>query len=123
MLLSLYSINLFGQTKTQTDSLVVVDIATIRKANEKLIEANYLKNVVANQNDIIFNYKIMSEKQDSLIYKYAIKNITLEEELSTTKTINENLNKSIQARNIAIGTLSGVSAAAIATIVIFLTKR
>ncbi len=116
-MLSICSINLFGQTPPQIDSLVTIDIVTIRKANEKLIEANYLKETVSIQDSIISDYKLISEKQDSLAYKYQIKNITLEQELSSTRELNEKLNKLIATKNTAIVILGSVSAALVITTV------
>lgn len=123
MLLLLCSINLFGQTITPIDSLVTIDISTIRRANEKLIEIEYLKTTITNQDDIISNYKELSEKQDSLIYKYQIRNVTLENELLSTKNVNESLNNSINKKNKIITILGGVSAASLITTILCLLIR
>lgn len=123
MLLLLCSINLFGQTITPIDSLVTIDISTIRKANEKLIEIEYLKTTITNQDDIISSYKELSEKQDSLIYKYQIRNVTLENELLSSKNVNESLNKSINKKNKVITILGGVSAASLITTILCLLIR
>lgn len=123
MLLLLCSINLFGQTIIPIDSLVTIDISTIRRANEKLIEIEYLKTTITNQDDIISNYKELSEKQDSLIYKYQIKNVTLENELLSTKNVNESLNNSINKKNKIITILGGVSAASLVTTILCLLIR
>ena len=105
------------------DSLVTIDIATIRKANEKLIEANYLKETVAVQDSIICDYKLVSEKQDSLVYKYQIKNITLADELEAARKINEDLNKSIKTKNTFIAILGGATAASIITTIVCILKK
>lgn len=123
MLLLLCSINLFGQTITPIDSLVTIDISTIRKANEKLIEIEYLKTTITNQDDIISSYEELSEKQDSLIYKYQIKNVTLENELLSIKNVNESLNNSINKKNKIITILGGVSAASLITTILCLLIR
>lgn len=123
MLLLLCSINLFGQTITPIDSLVTIDISTIRRANEKLIEIEYLKTTITNQDDIISTYKELSEKQDSLIYKYQIRNVTLENELLSSKNVNESLNKSINKKNKVITILGGVSAASLITTILCLLIR
>ena len=123
MLLLLCSINLFGQTITPIDSLVTIDISTIRRANEKLIEIEYLKTTITNQDDIISSYKELYEKQDSLIYKYQIRNITLENELLSTKNVNEGLNNSINKKNKIITILGGVSAASLITTILCLLIR
>ena len=113
VLLSLYSINLFGQKIMPFDSLVTIDISTIRKANEKLVELNYLRNTVSNQNDIISNYKELSEKQDSIIYNYQIATINFENKLLSAENINKNLNKSIDKKNKTIAILGGTTAASL----------
>lgn len=95
------------------DSLVTVDISTIRKANEKLVELNYLRNTVSNQNDIISNYKELSEKQDSIIYNYQIATINFENQLLSAENINKNLNKSIDKKNKTIAILGGTTAASL----------
>ena len=123
MLLLLCSINLFGQTITPIDSLVTIDIATIRKANEKLIELNYLKETIANKDSIIYNYKKLSEKQDSLAYKYQIKNISLNNELSDANEINKELNKIINKKNTIIAVFGGITTASLITTIICLITR
>lgn len=95
------------------DSLVTIDISTIRKANEKLVELNYLRNTVSNQNDIISNYKELSEKQDSIIYNYQIATINFENKLLSAENINKNLNKSIDKKNKTIAILGGTTAASL----------
>lgn len=123
MLLSLYSINLFGQKITPFDSLVTIDISTIRKANEKLVELNYLRNTVSNQNDIISNYKELSEKQDSIIYNYQIATINFENQLLSAENINKNLNKSIDKKNKTIAILGGTTAVSLVVTVLCLLIR
>lgn len=95
------------------DSLVTIDISTIRKANEKLVELNYLRNTVSNQNDIISNYKELSEKQDSIIYNYQIATINFENQLLSAENLNKNLNKSIDKKNKTIAILGGTTAASL----------
>ena len=95
------------------DSLVTIDISTIRKANEKLVELNYFRNTVSNQNDIISNYKELSEKQDSIIYNYQIATINFENKLISAENINKNLNKSIDKKNKTIAILGGTTAASL----------
>ena len=95
------------------DSLVTIDISTIRKANEKLVELNYLRNTVSNQNDIISNYKELSEKQDSIIYNYQIATINFENQLLSAENMNKNLNKSIDKKNKTIAILGGTTAASL----------
>lgn len=107
----------------KSDSLVAVNISTIRKANEKLLELNYLKEVVANKDSIICNYEQLSEKQDSAIYKYQIKNISLNNELLAITEVNEKLNKSISKRNTIITVLGGATTASLITTIICLITR
>lgn len=105
------------------DSLVTVDISTIRKANEKLVELNYLRNTVSNQNDIISNYKELSEKQDSVIYNYQIATINFENQLLSAENINKNLNKSIDKKNKTIAILGGTTAVSLVVTVLCLLIR
>lgn len=105
------------------DSLVTIDISTIRKANEKLVELNYLRNTVSNQNDIISNYKELSEKQDSIIYNYQIATINFENQLLSAENINKNLNKSIDKKNKTIAILGGTTAASLIITVLCLLVR
>lgn len=105
------------------DSLVTIDISTIRKANEKLVELNYLRNTVSNQNDIISNYKELSEKQDSIIYNYQIATINFENQLLSAENINKNLNKSIDKKNKTIAILGGTTAASLIVTVLCLLVR
>lgn len=106
--------------QTPIDSLVTIDIRTIRKANEKLIKIDYLEKILIEQTDIISNYKVLSEKQDSIIYKYQIKNITLEQELESANIKNEKLNKSINIKNKIIAFTSGTSFISIIVLVLSL---
>ena len=105
------------------DSLVTIDISTIRKANEKLVELNYLRNTVSNQNDIISNYKELSEKQDSIIYNYQIATINFENQLLSAENLNKNLNKSIDKKNKTIAILGGTTAASLVVTVLCLLIR
>lgn len=105
------------------DSLVTIDISTIRKANEKLVELNYLRNTVSNQNDIISNYKELSEKQDSIIYNYQIATINFENQLLSAENLNKNLNKSIDKKNKTIAILGGTTAASLIITVLCLLVR
>lgn len=114
----LFSINLFGQKITPSDSLVVVDIATIRKANEKLLERDYLLKVNKSQNNIISDYKILTEKQDSVIYKYQVENITLENKLAATEATKEAIAKQLDTRKKINYILSGVSVASLGILII-----
>lgn len=105
------------------DSLVTIDISTIRKANEKLVELNYLRNTISNQNDIISNYKELSEKQDSIIYNYQIATINFENQLLSAENLNKNLNKSIDKKNKTIAILGGTTAASLIITVLCLLVR
>lgn len=105
------------------DSLVTIDISTIRKANEKLVELNYLRNTVSNQSDIISNYKELSEKQDSIIYNYQVASINLENQLLSAETINKDLNNCINKKNKTIAILGGTTAASLIVTILCLLIR
>jgi hypothetical protein len=111
---------LFGQTQI-IDSLVTVDISTIREANKKLLEREYLLKIVDTQTSIISDYKVISEKQDSLIYKYQIKNINLEKKIiSLNSNINSLTNKLNKQKTISTIFGSTTAASLLALIIVLL---
>ena len=118
--------NLFGQTNQISslrgiaDSLVVVDIATIREATVKLLERKALKEIVAQQDTIIIN-------QDEIINKYRTynlyltnENLKLQDSYYEMEKVNKNLEKSIKRKNTGLWIFGGVSAASVLTTAIFI---
>ncbi|MBP3201342.1 MAG: hypothetical protein J6M39_06825 [Lachnospiraceae bacterium] len=100
------------------DSLVVVDIATIREANIKLLERNLFKTVVAQQDTIILNqYDIIEKYKQENVYLVKT-NTDLEKEYKNTIELNKQLNKNLKYNKIIAYTLGGVSIATITYIII-----
>lgn len=111
--------NLFGQTndtfplRGNADSLVVVDIATIREANIKLIERNCLKDVVAQQDTIILNqHEIIDKYKEENLY-IASQKLEFENKYNEAKELNEKLSKNLKYTKIGLYTVGGIAVAAI----------
>jgi len=100
--LLILSINLFGQNnqipslKGLADSLVVVDINTIKEATIKLNERLYLLNVVSLQNKNIEDYKNIINQQDSYILQLNTNRFELEEKYKNVLDINANISKRLE---------------------------
>lgn len=123
-MLLICSKSLFGQINDTIslrgfgDSLVVVDIATIREANIKLLERNLFKTVVAQQDTIILNqYDIIEKYKQENVYLVKT-NTDLEKEYKNTIELNKQLNKNLKYNKIIAYTLGGVSIATITYIII-----
>ncbi len=124
VLLLICSKNLFGQTNDTTslrgnaDSLVVIDIGTLREANVKLIERLALKDIVSQQDTIILN-------QFEIISKYKSENINLvslneniKKQYLDAEKLNKDLTRNLKNTKIAAYTLGGVSVITIGYILI-----
>lgn len=115
---------MFGQTKDTTslkgnlDSLVVVDIATIKEANIKLTERLALKEIVNQQDTIINNQKEMIDKYVEYNLYLANSNIDLQKQYEEELKLNESLNLNLKCTKTGLYIVSGVSIAAISYIVI-----
>ena len=123
-MLLICSKSLFGQINDTIslrgfgDSLVVVDIATIREANIKLLERNLFKTVVAQQDTIILNqYDIIEKYKQENVYLVKT-NTDLEKEYKNTIELNKQLNKNLKYNKIIAYTVGGVSIATITYIII-----
>ncbi len=116
--------NLFGQINDTTslrgkaDSLVVIDIGTLREANVKLIERLALKDIVSQQDTIILN-------QFEIISKYKSENINLvslneniKKQYLDAEKLNKDLTRNLKNTKIAAYTLGGVSVITIGYILI-----
>lgn len=115
---------MFGQTKDTTslkgnlDSLVVIDIATIREANIKLTERLALKEIVNQQDTIIDNQKEMINKYVEYNLYLANSNIDLQKQYEEEVKLNESLNRNLKCTKTGLYIVGGVSIAAISYIVI-----
>ena len=111
--------NLFGQTNDTTplrgyaDSLVVIDIATIREANVKLIERNYLKEITNQQDTIISNQNEIIDKYKEENLFIASQNLELQTKYNEVEKLNKDLSKNLKYTKIGLYTVGGISIAAI----------
>lgn len=113
---------MFGQTndisslKGAADSLVVVNISTIREANVKLTERLYLKEICAQQDTIITNQKSVINEYISYNLFLADENLTLQKNIKKQKELNESLEKHLNCSKTLNWVLGGVSVAAVTVI-------
>jgi len=114
-LLSICSKNLFGQTNDTTslrgyaDSLVVIDIGTLREANIKLTERLALKNIVSQQDTIILNqYDIINKYKEENINLVSL-NEDIKKQYNDIEKINKDLNKSLKVTKVVAYGLGGLS--------------
>lgn len=106
---------MFGQTNDTTslrgyaDSLVVIDIGTLREANIKLTERLALKNIVSQQDTIILNqYDIINKYKEENINLVSL-NEDIKKQYNDIEKINKDLNKSLKVtKGVAYG-LGGLS--------------
>lgn len=121
--------NLCGQTnnisslKGIADSLVVIDVATIREATIKLLEREELKNIVSQQDTIILNqYNIIDKYKNYNLY-LADENIKLTNSYNDIKKINDDMALSIHRKNVGLWLLGGTAVTSIIFNIIFITSR
>lgn len=116
--------NLFGQINDTTslrgnaDSLVVVDIGTLREANVKLIERLALKNIVSQQDTIILNQSEIISKYKSENINLVLLNENIKKQYLDTEKLNKDLTKNLKNTKVAAYTLGGVSVITIGYILI-----
>ncbi len=116
--------NLFGQNsdtsplKGYADSLVAIDIATLREANIKLKERLLFKEIIGQQDTIIINqYNIIeSYKQENL--SLVASNIDIKKQNAEVERLNTELNRNLKVTKIVAYSLGGVSIATIGYILI-----
>lgn len=113
--MSICSKNLFGQTNDTTslrgyaDSLVVIDIGTLREANIKLTERLALKNIVSQQDTIILNqYDIINKYKEENINLVSL-NEDIKKQYNDIEKINKDLNKSLKVTKVVAYGLGGLS--------------
>lgn len=116
--------NLFGQINDTTslrgnaDSLVVIDIGTLREANVKLIERLTLKNIVSQQDTIILNQFEIISKYKSENINLVLLNENIKKQYLDAEKLNKDLTKNLKNTKIAAYTLGGVSVITIGYILI-----
>jgi len=106
---------LFGQINDTTslrgyaDSLVVIDVGTLREANIKLTERLALKNIVSQQDTIILNqYDIINRYKEENINLVSL-NEDIKKQYNDIEQINKDLNKSLKVTKIVAYGLGGLS--------------
>ena len=116
--------SLFGQNsdisplKGYADSLVTIDIATLREANIKLKERLLFKEVIGQQDTIILNqYSIIEFYKQENISLFAA-NIDIKKQNAEIERLNTELNKNLKVTKIVAYSLGGVSIATIGYILI-----
>lgn len=115
---------MFGQNsdtsplKGYADSLVAIDIATLREANIKLKERLLFKEIIGQQDTIITNqYNIIeSYKQENL--NLVATNIDIKKQNAEVERLNTELNRNLKVTKIVAYSLGGVSIATIGYILI-----
>ena len=110
---------MFGQIndtfslRGNADSLVTIDIATIREANIKLLERNYLKGVVTQQDNIIFNqFEIIDKYKEENLY-IASQKLEFETKYNDAEELNKKLSKNLNYTKIGLYTVGGIAVSAI----------
>ena len=116
--------NLFGQNndtfslRGNADSLVTIDIATLREANIKLKERLAFKEIISQQDTIILNqYNIITSYKEENIRLVGL-NEDIKKQYSDINKLNSDLNKNLKRDKIAIYTLGGISIVSIGYILI-----
>lgn len=106
---------MFGQINDTTslrgyaDSLVVIDVGTLREANIKLTERLALKNIVSQQDTIILNqYDIINRYKEENINLVSL-NEDIKKQYNDIEQINKDLNKSLKVTKIVAYGLGGLS--------------
>ncbi len=123
-LLLIYSINLFGQIndtflhRGADNNSVSIDIATIKEATIKLNERLYLKNVVAEQDTIINNQKLIIDKYKEYNLYLATENINYKNSYEEVQELNNNLNKSIKVKDTWLYILGGTTVVSVTAIIL-----
>lgn len=116
--------NLFGQNsdtsplKGYADSLVTIDIATLREANIKLKERLLFKEIISQQDTIIINQHsiIESYKQENLSLVAA--NIDIKKQNAEVERLNTELSRNLKVTKIVAYSLGGISIVSIGYILI-----
>lgn len=115
---------MFGQNndtfplRGNADSLVTIDIATLREANIKLKERLAFKEIISQQDTIILNqYNIITSYKEENIRLVGL-NEDIKKQYSDINKLNSDLNKNLKRDKIAIYTLGGISIVSIGYILI-----
>ena len=97
--------------KQVNDSLVVVDINTIKEVNIKLRERLALKEIVEQQDSIINSQKNIVDSYKGENLYLATENHKLIENITSAEELNKKLSKSLNRKNTWLAITGGVAAA------------
>lgn len=103
----------------KSDTLVTIDINSIRKANVLMIERNYLLDITTEQDSIICLHKLYISQQDSIINDF-------QQRVIKNNKINEDINKAYERerrKTIILGTSTAVLAGLVTTMVLINTLK
>lgn len=110
---------LLGQTNVNlplrgnADSLVVVNIELIKKANLKLAERNYLEELTNQQAELIFDLEELVELKNEQIKGISVNNYQLQKDNENLNNLNNSLQKSLDKSKKVNWILGGVAGTAI----------
>lgn len=123
------SYSLYGQIngtitlQGDCDSLVVVNIATIREANKKLLERDYLKELTVQQDSLINDLNILVDKYDVERRNVLSKNYELTKDIEEATELNNKLSRNLNNRKIVNVVLGSVAVTtSIVAVLSFLIK-
>jgi len=106
----------FKEIDDEVDTTVVVPISIIRKANIKLIEGNYYREISYQKDTIIYNL-------NDMVSLYSQSNEELHKQIIMNEKINKDLQRSLNRKdklnNILIGT---TTVSLLGSIILFLIK-
>lgn len=123
MTLLLSSKSLWSQNKENTDSLVVVPLELIQKANIKLAEGKHYKEISEKQSELIFDLEELNYTKTEQIKSLANDNYTLYTKNKQYEDINKSLEKNLARQKTYNHILCGISTATIVALVVkFIVK-
>ena len=118
--------SLYGQTNNASstgDSLVTLPISTIRLATIKIIERNEYKEICAQKDSIILNYKDYIKLQDNQIENLKFENYQLLEQNDDYTRINEDIANDLKKQKRISLYLGGIATTAIVTTILLIVLK
>lgn len=116
--LLLSSNNLWSQNKENADSLVVVPLELIQKANIKLAEGKHYKKLSEKQSELIFDLEELNYSKSEKIKSLETDNYALYTKTKQYEDINKSLEKSLEREKTYNYILCGISTATIVALVV-----
>ncbi len=130
MLSLISSKNLYGQNNNQSfstgenlDSLVVVDLATIRRATIKLVERDEYFELNKQKDSLIIDYKNYIAEQDNNINYLKNLSFVLNEQNNEYERINNDLSKRLDRSKTWCNILGGTAIVGIASTVLLILMK